>query len=424
MGWIILGICILIFLYRLYLFLSDFFNSYSEVVKLRNQLKVEQNSHQQETLKLRDELRKERINIEEMKRTVRQKEDLLSIYKRDRDKLCKLEELQEHFDEIQEKADLYDELKSNITAIPYLSSMIADYQTYGLEILAKQLDWGYAYERMKKVDSIREIRKNAQKMVEENLEAKYQLNYLLNLFPNLQDVLDTDYNTLPKILKPEDLAEHDGVRDYLSREEYQQLSVAERNQLALDRYFTSHNKTKWQIGRDYEMYIGYMYQQKGYTVDYFGSYKGLEDLGRDLIVKKGNKTLIVQCKYWSKEKQIHEKHITQLYGTMASYIVENGLSKKDVSAVLVTNIQLSEQAKKMADYLKVKYLENAEKKRYPCIKCNIGRSEYGATKIYHLPFDLNYDSTKIDAEGEFFAMTVQEAESKGFRRAYKWFGNQ
>ena len=84
----------------------------------------------------------------------------------------------------------------------------------------------------------------------------------------------------------------------------------ERNQLALDRYKASHKKSKWQIGRDYELYIGYRYSQSGYSVDYFGSYMGLEDLGRDLICKKGNKVLIVQCKYWSSKKEIHEKHIT------------------------------------------------------------------------------------------------------------------
>ena len=41
----------------------------------------------------------------------------------------------------------------------------------------------------------------------------------------------------------------------------------ERNQLALDRYNNSHNKTKWQIGRDYEQYVGYQYRKKGYIVD-------------------------------------------------------------------------------------------------------------------------------------------------------------
>ena len=43
-------------------------------------------------------------------------------------------------------------------------------------------------------------------------------------------------------------------------------------------------------------------------------------------------------------------------------------------------------------------------------------------KIYHLPFDQQYDRTIIgDQKGEFFAWTVQEAVDKGFRRAKKYF---
>ena len=70
-----------------------------------------------------------------------------------------------------------------------------------------------------------------------------------------------------------------------------------------------------------------------------------------------------------------------------------------------------------------KFKENIEVDDYTCIKCNIGRDMYGETKIYHLPFDQQYDSTKISKKGEFYAMTVAEAEEAGFRRAFKWFGN-
>lgn len=304
-----------------------------------------------------------------------------------------------------------------------MAAIMADYETYGIERLAQQLDWGSSMERAKKVKSIREIRKDAQAMVEKNMESRYQLEYLLKLFPALEDVIDCEFNQLPAI-EVSELSEYDKVRDYLSKEEYNALSTVEKNQLALDRYRNSKNKTKWQIGRDYELYVGYTYTIKGYTVDYFGSYMGLEDLGRDLILKKGKQTKIVQCKYWSSTKQIHEKHITQLYGTVASYCIENDVSKTTVQGILVTNITLSDMAKQMADYLNIKYIENFELKDYPCIKCNIGHDESGGTtKIYHLPFDQQYDATKIDKPGEFFAMTVAEAENKGFRRAQKWFSS-
>lgn len=311
--------------------------------------------------------------------------------------------------------------KSNLSAIPYMAAIMADYETYGLEVLAKSLDWGYAFERMKKVKSIREIRKDAQAMVEKNLQSKYQLAYLLQLFPNLEDVIETDYNDLP-IIEVSELSEYDRSRDWLSKEEYQSLDSVERNQLALDRYVASHNKTKWQIGRDYELSVGYRYSKQGFTVDYFGSYMGLEDLGRDLICKKDGRILIVQCKYWSQIKEIHEKHVTQLYGTMISYCIEHNISQEFVQGVLITNISLSKMAKQMADYLNIKYKENYALEEFPRIKCNINYRDGIKTKIYHLPFDQQYDATKIDQPGEFYAMTVQEAENAGFRRAFKWFG--
>lgn len=260
-------------------------------------------------------------------------------------------------------------------------------------------------------------------MLAKYIDAKYQLKYLLELFPNLADVIDCDFRQLP-LIEVSELSEYDNTRDYLSKEEYSALTVGERNQLALDRYQNSHSKTKWQIGRDYEQYVGYQYRKKGYTVDDFGSYMKLEDLGRDIIAKKDDIVLIIQCKYWSTKKEIHEKHITQLYGTMIEYCIENQTEQACVKGVLVTNTQLSKTAKKMATVLGIQYVENYEMGRYPCIKCNIGYGENGITKIYHLPFDQQYDITKIKNDGEFYAMTVAEAEEAGFRRTFKWFGNQ
>ncbi len=324
---------------------------------------------------------------------------------------------------LKKKVEFLEAAQSNLTAIPYMAEIMADYETYGIENLANELNWGYAQKRMDKVKSIREIRKDAKEIVEKNKESQYQLAYLLNLFPNLEDVIETDYKQLP-IIKVSELSDYDCSRDYLSKEEYASLSTTERNQLALDRYKNSHNRTKWQVGRDYELYVGYKYSKKGYDIDYFGSYMGLEDLGRDIIAKKDGMTLIIQCKYWSSLKQIHEKHITQLFGTMVSYCIEHFENQSDVKALLITNIELSPTAKKMANYLNVGYVENYEMGEYPCIKCNIGHDEFGyQTKIYHLPFDQQYDSTKINNKGEFFAMTVEEAENAGFRRAFKWFGS-
>lgn len=315
--------------------------------------------------------------------------------------------------------------KSNLKIMPYMAGMISDIETYGLEQLAIKLDWGENKERAKKVKSIREIRKDAQEMIERHKWAQYQLEYLLELYPVLQDVIETEFNQLPivEIKDVSELEEYDYARDYLSKEEYMQLTTTQRNQLALDRYVASHRKTKWQIGRDYELYCGYQYALKGYAIEYYGSFMGLEDLGRDLICKKKDApTLIIQCKYWSQVKTIHEKHIMQLYGTMISYCIEHNLEENDVKGVLITNITLSDVAKQMAKRLNIETVESFPLKEYPRIKCNINTNAEGeTTKIYHLPFDQQYDSTKIDKEGEFFALTVADAEEAGFRRAFKHF---
>lgn len=360
------------------------------------------------------------VNLSSLIDTHLNKEDVLSEIIKVLSKKGNLETSKEII-LLKNKINFLESTKSNLTAIPYMSQIMADYETYGLEKLAKELDWGYNFQRLSKVISIREIRKVANNIVEKNKEAQYQLAYLLNLYPVLKEVIECDFNQLP-VIEVSELKDYDAVHDYLSDEEYRKLSTVERNQLALDRYKSSHNKSKWQIGRDYELYIGYRYTLKGYSVDFFGSYMGIEDLGRDVIAKKDDITLIIQCKYWSTKKLIHEKHITQLHGTVASYCIEKNLKTSKVKGILITNIELSDMAKKMAKFLKIEYKENVPKGDYPCIKCNIGHKGSEITKIYHLPFDQKYDVTQIKNDGEFYAMTVAEAEAAGFRRAYKWFG--
>ena len=309
-------------------------------------------------------------------------------------------------------------LENNVKSMPFLAGMIADYLTYDIEILAKKLDWGHSIERTKKVASIREIRKNAQERIAEAKVATYQLEYLKALYPSLEDILDTDYKELT--FKNE-IPEYDPVRKFLNKEDWFTLSESERNQKALDNYIMSHHKTKWQIGRDYELYVGYLYSKKGFKVDYYGSFNNIDDLGRDLIVITPEKTLIIQCKYWSKEKLIHEKHINQLFGTTVSYSIENNIPLNKITGILITNTYLSERAKDFCHRLNIQYKENLQLGDFPRIKCNIGKDEYGfTTKIYHLPMDQQYDKVKIDKEGEFLAFTVSEAEEHGFRRAFKW----
>ena len=315
--------------------------------------------------------------------------------------------------------------ESNLRMLPFMAKVMADIHTIDIESLANILAMGKDKKQAEKAVRIKQIRKEVQERLERYKMAEYQLEYLKQLYPVLDDVLESEYSDLPTSAINE-LPDHDVARDYLSKEEWNKLTATERNQLALDRYCQGHNKTKWQIGRDYELFVGFECTQTGYEVDYFGSNMGLEDLGRDIIAKKGNKVLIIQCKYWSEQKVIHEKHIAQLYGTTMCYCMENEVQQsffqKDVvQAVLVTNIKVSDKAREFAEYLGVKVIENHAMGKFPRIKCNVGKDEDGrTTKIYHLPFDQQYDNVKINKPEERFVFTVREAEDAGFRRAYKW----
>ena len=213
--------------------------------------------------------------------------------------------------------------------------------------------------------------------------------------------------------------ETDAVRKWLSPEEYEKLDNAEKYQLALDRW-RNRKKEDWDIGIEYERYIGYRLESDGYKVTYLGATLGLKDMGRDLLAKKGDKVLVIQCKRWSKEKTIHEKHIFQLYGSTAMLSIEN--PNVEYKGVFITSTELSETARKCADFCKISVVENCPMEDYPLIKCNFSKT---GEKIYHLPFDQQYDKIVISKNKQScYVWTTKEAEEKGFRRAYRWTGNK
>ena len=320
-------------------------------------------------------------------------------------------------------------LDSDINAaFPYLASFIANAE----EADALQTSIYLENKKNKAEKTAKEIREQLSKKIKEYSQravaAEAKLAYYEATVPVLEELSEGPAVRVHT-------GDEDQTRNWLTREEYERLTPAERNQRALDNYKASHNKSKRQIGRDYERYVGWLYESKGYSVEYKGILAGLEDLGRDLICRKDGRTVIIQCKYWSKDKLIHEKHINQLFGTYMHYMIEmhkdgaqNGLfdvfdlaRDSGCSACFWTKTALSDTARAFADALGIEVHEHEEIGDYPMIKCNINRMT--GEKIYHLPFDINYDKTIIDpAHGEFYAATVLQAESAGFRRTHKWTG--
>ena len=212
---------------------------------------------------------------------------------------------------------------------------------------------------------------------------------------------------------------YDPTRDYLSNSEWQIKSNIIRERLAVHSYAKS-NKSDWEIGRDYELFVAYEYKKHGYRVDTRGSYLRLKDMGIDLIARRGTRTVLMQCKCWGKEKLIREKYIFQLYGALSLYKAEHPDLNGEIRARLVTSTRLSETAKQVAQSLGVFYSEEHEMGPFPSIKCCIIRRDHGIKeKYYYLPMDKNYDDMRIhEEEGEFLAWDVAEAVESGFRRAY------
>lgn len=250
--------------------------------------------------------------------------------------------------------------------------------------------------------------------------------YYESLFPWLIDFKGDDLDELIRQVnqpKPEEEEDEDPAARWLTAAEYHspQLSRAEKFQRALDRYW-QRKKTPWELGRDYERYIGYLHERDGFKVDYYGIAFGYEDLGRDLICIKADDIRVIQCKHWSAQKTLHEKHICQIFGTSTAYdlkLKEKGWNVKS-TAWLYISCATSQTAKEFAGILGVNLIESFSLKPYPVIKCNVSLRD--GTKIYHLPFDQQYDKTLIEHKDECYVETVAEAEALGFRRAYRWRG--
>ncbi len=341
---------------------------------------------------------------------------LESLIKKHKTEIDTIEKKYKEFIEVQNR-ECTTLLEKRKNSLPNIASMISDYLTIhylkSAEFLEKKSNPAII-----EAKRIRDLRAETKEWIKNAKEAIYQVEYLKSVSPIIEELLDSE---VEDISKPIVNLDYDPIRDYLTKDEWNNLSESEKNQKALDNYL-KRNKTKSQIGRDYELFVGQIYEKAGYKVTYYVCLKGFEDLGRDIIAKKGPNTIIVQCKYWSTKKVIHEKHIAQLYGTVIKYMIENNVERNRVLPVFYTSTVLSDMAKEFADCLGVNYYESEPFIEFPRIKCNIGKDSYGhQTKIYHLPMDQQYNSTEVNKPGEFYAFTVKEAEDKGFRRAWKYF---
>jgi hypothetical protein len=317
---------------------------------------------------------------------------------------------------------------------PWVTTIHADLLAAEAESLSRQLE-RKKHPALKAAEEVRKFKDGIADTLGHLKYAQYKAAIYEAAFPFLIDLVEgAPADNLAAPLARTERSD-DPARQFLTEVEYTNLASAEKSQLALERY-KRRGKTNWEIGRDYERFVGYQYENLGWTVEFHGAVMGFDDLGRDLIARRPGQTLIIQCKYWAQWRDIHESAVFQLFGSMVDYLVEqrllghapallpdeqdvfSSMKRNGVSGVFVTSTQMSPRALVACDALRIKADTSIPLGEYPMIKCNVGRD---GDRLYHLPFDQQYDRVKIEPEkGEFYATTAVEAEEQGFRRAFRW----
>ena len=102
------------------------------------------------------------------------------------------------------------------------------------------------------------------------------------------------------------------------------------------------DKNNIKKGTAFESYVGSQYEGKRYVVEYYGKEKHSHDLGRDLICKFHNYTVIVQCKYYKDTTVIRLNDVYIFYASVKHYASEH--PQEIVSASLWTNQNMVERS--------------------------------------------------------------------------------
>jgi hypothetical protein len=206
--------------------------------------------------------------------------------------------------EIREKLNLQSQsneelvrlLKEKSAAMPWIAEMVADVLWVRDERDAEQLETK-AHPAPKAAETVREHAQEKGRLRIEKRLVEYRLALMESLFPWLREIGFADAEKVAEAKVREADDDGDPVARWLSKDEWSSLSVTERNQRALDRY-KERAKSDWEIGRDFERFIGYHWENNGYDVVYYGAIKGFDDFGRDLIITgKTGKIALIQCKY-------------------------------------------------------------------------------------------------------------------------------
>ena len=152
-----------------------------------------------------------------------------------------LNQLEQYKQDLIERMNLY--IKSKCESYPHLAGLMADMLTRHYEKSSKYLQ-NKRHPAIKEACRINELQKETKEIIKQKKICEYKLEYIRALHPNIDDYFDPAFDATSET-ELETIDTTDRVRLYLDVEEYRNLSVIEKNQLALDRYI----KGKKQSGK-------------------------------------------------------------------------------------------------------------------------------------------------------------------------------
>ncbi len=173
----------------------------------------------------------------------------------------------------------------------------------------------------------------------------------------------------------------------------------------------------WELGIEYERFIGYLWESKGYKVIYNGAVKGSADGGIDLIFISEFTTYVVQCKRWKKGSYINIDKIKKFHQNVKRFKKSNRelIGNNNLIAIFYSTVKFTSDAKKFAKRYKIdcQIKEFHTIYEYPPVKCG---KTYDGKKFYCLPFDEEFDKIQLHCDiDDSYKFTIDEAERLGYQ---------
>lgn len=175
-------------------------------------------------------------------------------------------------------------------------------------------------------------------------------------------------------------------------------------------------ENKWKYGRDYERYIGYLFEREGFQVIYNGATLGSSDGGIDLFCFKDGIVYTIQCKRW--KNKVDENEIDKFVRDVKYF--KRNRSFYDIPLCYSKVVPIFYTTNGYTDYARWKARDvdvicRVQKfnsiREYPAVKCTL----LNRRKVYYLPFDRDFDSVHVGVyRGGCYKFSVLEAEQAVF----------